>query len=164
MAEIIASLLIVLVLMIVGVCLPSTRGRQLLFLAASYVFYANWGIGFLSVLIISSLINYIWGRALQRRRTAARLWVGIALNVVPLFFFKYLPEIGPAVPWHYNFLRHIVMPVGISYWTFQALSYLFDIYFEEELDTSLVSSLHGFLADGAFWSHLPPASHITAAT
>src|SRR5215813_9850586 len=147
MTEIIVSLLIVLVLMIVGKCLPSTRGRQFVFLAASYVFYANWGIGFLSILIISSLMNHVWGRALQRRRTAVRLWVGIALNVVPLGVFKYLPEIGSAGSWHYDFLSHIIMPVGISYWTFQALSYLFDIYFEEELDPSLLE----FCLYMAFW-------------
>jgi alginate O-acetyltransferase complex protein AlgI len=138
MTEIVGSLLIVLLLMLMGVCLPSTRGRQVMFLAASYLFYANWGIGFLCVLIISSLTNYIWSRLLRRKPTAVRLWVGIALNVVPLAFFKYLPELGSAGLWHYAFARQIIMPIGISYWTFQALSFLFDIYFGEEADPSLI--------------------------
>ena len=127
---------VVLLLMVMGWRLPSTKGRQLLFLAASYVFYANWGIGFLSILIISSLVNYTYGCALHRKVTAPRLWIGIALNLLPLAFFKYLPVLlglGPAGAWPYDLGSQIIMPIGMSFWTFQGLSYLFDIYFEEEL-------------------------------
>src|SRR5215467_7485950 len=143
---------VVLLLMVAGWRLPSTKGRQLLFLAASYLFYANWGIGFLSILIISSLMNYTCGCVLRRRVTVLRLWIGIALNLLPLAFFKYLPvllEMGlrPAGSWQYNIVRQIIMPVGMSFWTFQGLSYLFDIYFEEELDPSLLE----FCLYMAFW-------------
>ena len=132
---------VVLLLMAVGWCLLSIKGRQLLFLAASYLFYANYGLGFLSLLIISSLMNYACGLALRRKVTAPRLWIGIALNLLPLAFFKYLPallELGPAGSWQYDLGRQIIMPLGMSFWTFQGLSYLFDIYFEEELDPSLL--------------------------
>src|SRR5215467_1053894 len=82
---------VVLLLMVVGWRLPSAKGRQLLFLAASYLFYANWGIGFLSILIISSLMNYTCGCVLRRKVTVLRLWIGIALNLLLLAFCKYLP-------------------------------------------------------------------------
>jgi alginate O-acetyltransferase complex protein AlgI len=136
--------------MIVGLRLPSTGGRQLLFLAASYLFYATWGLEFLSILIISSLMNYAWGCVLRRKRTTPRLWIGIALNLLPLVFFKYLPvlfEIWPAGSWEHDLARQIVLPVGMSFWTFQGLSYLFDLYFDEELDPSLVE----FCVYMAFW-------------
>src|SRR5215475_13489729 len=84
------------------------------------------------------MMNYIWGRVLCRKPTTPLLWVGIALNVVPLAFFKYLPELASAGLWRYDFARQIIMPVGISYWTFQALSYLFDIYFGEDMDPSWI--------------------------
>jgi alginate O-acetyltransferase complex protein AlgI len=141
---------VVLLLMVVGWRLPSIKGRQILFLAASYLFYANWGIGFLSILIISSLMNYTCGCALRRKVTAPRLWIGIALNLLPLAFFKYLPvllELGPAGSWQYDLGRQIIMPLGMSFWTFQGLSYLFDIYFGEELDPSLLE----FCLYMAFW-------------
>src|SRR5262245_39269249 len=141
---------VVLLLMVVGWRLPSIKGRQILFLAASYLFYANWGIGFLSILIISSLMNYTCGCALRRKVTASRLWIGIALNLLPLAFFKYLPvllELGPAGSWQYDLGCKIIMPLGMSFWTFQGLSYLFDIYFEEELDPSLLE----FCLYMAFW-------------
>jgi alginate O-acetyltransferase complex protein AlgI len=150
MTQTVGSIFVVLVVTVVGCRLPSTKGRQILLLAASYLFYANWGIGFLSILIISSLMNYTCGCALRRKATAPRLWIGIALNLLPLAFFKYLPvllELGPAGSWEYDLGRQIILPVGMSFWTFQGLSYLFDIYFEEELDPSLLE----FCLYMAFW-------------
>src|SRR6266508_3781971 len=150
MIQVLVSTCLVLFLMVVGRCLPSITGRQLLFLASSYLFYANWGVGFLSILIVSSLMNYVCGEALRREATASRLWIGIALNLLPLAFFKYLPELlqlGPAGSWQYDLSRQIVMPIGMSFWTFQGLSYLVDTYFEEELDPSLLE----FCLYMAFW-------------
>jgi alginate O-acetyltransferase complex protein AlgI len=147
---VVGSTFVVLLLMVVGWRVPSTKGRQILFLAASYLFYANWGMGFLSILIISSLMNYACGCALRRKATAPRLWIGIALNLLPLAFFKYLPvllELGSAGSGQYDLGRQIILPVGMSFWTFQALSYLFDLYFEEELDPSLLE----FCLYMAFW-------------
>src|SRR5215475_12594546 len=141
MIETVGSAFVVLLLTVVGSRLSSIRGRQLLFLTASYLFYANWGLGFLSMLIISSLMNYLCGLALRRKATAPRLWIGIALNLLPLAFFKYLPVLlvlGPAGSWQYDLGRQIIMPLGISFWTFQGLSYLFDIYYGEELDPSFL--------------------------
>jgi alginate O-acetyltransferase complex protein AlgI len=141
---------VVLLLMMMGWCLPSVKARQLLFLAASYIFYASWGISFLIILIISSLTNYACGYALRRKATAPRLWLGVALNLLPLAFFKYLPallESGPAGSWQYDLGYQILMPIGMSFWTFQGLSYLFDIYYEEELDPSLLE----FCLFMAFW-------------
>src|SRR5438132_3140693 len=150
MIQTVGSTFVVLLLTVAGWRLPSTKGRQILFLAASYLFYATWGIVFLSLLIISSLMNYTCGCALRRKVTAPRLWIGVALNLLPLAFFKYLPvllELGPAGSWQYDLGRQIIMPVGMSFWTFQGLSYLFDIYFEEELDPSLLE----FCLYMAFW-------------
>src|SRR5436190_14553066 len=95
-------------------------------------------------------MNYTWGCALRRKVTTPRLWIGIALNLLPLAFFKYFPvllELGPAGSWQYDLGRQIILPVGMSFWTFQGLSYLFDIYFEEELDPSPVE----FCLYMAFW-------------
>jgi len=122
----------------------SSNARHSLLLLGSYVFYASWGIGFLAVLVASSLLNYACGLALRRKPTLTRLWVGVGLNVLLLALFKYLP---PALSSGAVVLGHIVMPVGMSFWTFQALSYLFDLYREEELDPSLLE----FCLFMAFW-------------
>jgi D-alanyl-lipoteichoic acid acyltransferase DltB (MBOAT superfamily) len=143
-------LLGVLLLWMVAWHLRSVRQRQLLLLTGSYLFYSAWGVGFLLVLIASSLMNYTWGSILRRRLSAGLLWIGIALNLLLLSFYKYLPPLLEAVPvdsWKSDLFSEILMPIGISFWTFQGLSYLIDIYREEELDPSLIE----FCLYMAFW-------------
>jgi len=129
--------------------LKSTRSRQALLLFISYALYASWGLKFLGLLVCSSVLNYGLGALLRRKQSVARLWLGIVLNVALLGTFKYLPAMAPLLP-HSSLsssFANIVLPAGISFWTFQALSYLFDLYREEELDPSLLE----FLLYMAFW-------------
>lgn len=129
--------------------ISSVQGRQALFLAVSYILYASWGSWFVGVLLMSSLMNYALGKYVRRHPSAQRLWLGIVCNVVLLGFFKYLPGAGHAV-FHHSAIAavsRIVMPIGMSFWTFQALSYLLDLYREEDLDPSLLE----FCLYMAFW-------------
>jgi alginate O-acetyltransferase complex protein AlgI len=125
--------------------------RQWLLLSASYLLYAHWaGMWFLLILIGSSLVNYLFGALLRRRPTTGLLWAGIGVNVLLLSFFKYLPPLAQewTVLAEADFVHRVVLPLGISFWTFQGLSYLFDIYREEEgLDPTFTE----FLLYMAFW-------------
>jgi D-alanyl-lipoteichoic acid acyltransferase DltB (MBOAT superfamily) len=126
------------------------RTRQVVLLVASYLFYASWGSWFLGLLILSSIVNFAIGKLLQRRPSAGRLWIGIAFNLLLLGTFKYMPVVAANVEGHagaLDFFRHIVLPLGISFWTFEALGYLFDLYREEELDPTLLE----FSLFLAFW-------------
>ena len=80
--------LVFIALLLSGAQARGVRTRQILFLTASYIFYATWGIGFLFVLIASSLLNYSWGAILRRRLTLRWLWAGVLLNVLLLAFCK----------------------------------------------------------------------------
>ncbi len=147
-------ILVVLLLWVLAWHLPSVRGRQLLLLLTSYLFYGNWGIGFLAALIVSSLMNYVCGLALHRKATAPRLWIGIAVNLLPLAVFKYLPpllELAPAGSWQSDLARQIIMPIGMSFWTFQGLSYLLDIYLDVYPEEELNPSVLEFCLYMAFW-------------
>jgi alginate O-acetyltransferase complex protein AlgI len=147
--EFIAYTVGIALLWFIALQVRSIVGRQVLYLAASYVFYASWARWFIIVLLFSSGMNYVLGQWLKKRTSAGRLWVGIGLNLVLLSTFKYLPLIGagaaPSSP--FSIFRHIALPLGISFWTFQALSYLFEIYREEELDPTLLE----FCLYMAFW-------------
>ena len=143
------TIVLFLTLLMAWVVRP-VRAREIIYLLASYVLYATWGLHFLGLLILSSLVNYILGAWLRRRLSTARLWVGVSFNVAILGTFKYLPGFAALAFRDSSFGTlgaRIALPVGISFWTFQALSYLFDIYREEELDPSLVE----FCLYMAFW-------------
>jgi alginate O-acetyltransferase complex protein AlgI len=114
--------------------------RNALVVAGSYVFYASWDWRFLSLLIISTLADFVCGSriAASHDQRVRRLWLGVsvAINLGILGTFKYfdffvssfadlLAGIGlrPNLP-----LIAIVLPVGISFYTFQTMSYTIDIY------------------------------------
>jgi alginate O-acetyltransferase complex protein AlgI len=127
----------------------SFRTREWLFLIASYLFYLTWGSWFLAILVFSSLVNYGLAIYLRRRVSPGRLWIGIGFNLLLLGFFKYLPLVAgvSANSPELARLSHIILPVGISFWTFQAISYLLDLYREEDLNPSLLE----FCLYMAFW-------------
>lgn len=116
------------------------RGQNRMLLVASYVFYGAWDWRFLSLILLSTIIDYFVG--LRMARTAADparrklLYVSLALNLGMLFTFKYfgffvesfqslLAQAGYDTP---QSTLHIILPVGISFFTFQTLSYTIDIY------------------------------------
>lgn len=132
---------LVLLVWLLSLGLRRPKAKQVLLLLASYAFYASWGNGFVFVLLASSLGNFWLGRLLRRNPTKARLGLGIAFNSLVLVLFKYLPGLTIALGGSAsgsNWFTGLLIPVGISFWTFQALSYLFDLYREEELDPSLI--------------------------
>ena len=110
--------------------------RNALLLAASYVFYGWFNVGFLLILLYVTLINYVTGHLLtkveaHRKRT---LGVGVVLSLLPLLFYKYAAFIATNLHLllggesHADCLHGWAMPIGISFFTFQALSYSIDVY------------------------------------
>jgi alginate O-acetyltransferase complex protein AlgI len=113
--------------------------RQSVLLLASYALYFSWGHWFAAVLLASTVMNFLLGKLLQRRPSALCLLFAIGLNLVLLGSFKYLPETAVSIPLSsLQRFSHLALPLGISFWTFQAMSYLFDLYRGEELDPSPV--------------------------
>jgi alginate O-acetyltransferase complex protein AlgI len=103
-------------------------------LAASLVFYA-WGEPrFVPLLIGSALLNYSAGLLVGRAEGPRRrhwLWLGVGANVLLLAWFKYLGFLGEAFKAAFGAgpeLPAIVLPLGISFFTFQGISYLIDVY------------------------------------
>ncbi len=81
-------LFVVLLLWIVAWYLPSLKHRQALLLLASYLFYSNWGVGFLAVLIASSLMNYALGSILRRRLSVGQLMDWHCLELALIEFLQ----------------------------------------------------------------------------
>lgn len=116
------------------------RAQNLVLLAASYVFYMSWDYRFCLLLLASSLIDYGVGRGLAKfeRRAVRRSLLGISLgwNLGVLVFFKYsnfflenFLAITNAIGWRVNTpLLKIILPVGVSFYTFKTLTYTIDVY------------------------------------
>jgi alginate O-acetyltransferase complex protein AlgI len=132
-----AILWILLFLLCVAVCakVRSRNTRQAVLLIASYVFYLSWGAWFSLILLTSTVMNFLVGRWLRRRNSWPILATGVVLNLALLGTFKYWPEAAITIPISsLQKFTHLALPLGISFWTFQALSYLFDLYRGEDLD------------------------------
>jgi len=128
--------LAILALMAVNVSfIKSLRFQSILLLIASYIFYGYWDWRFLSLIILVSVQTYIFGNLIAKTLTRPKLYLGlsIAINLVILGFFKYFNFFGEeflkAFGLRNSFsLTHIVLPVGISFFVFQSLTYVVDIY------------------------------------
>jgi D-alanyl-lipoteichoic acid acyltransferase DltB (MBOAT superfamily) len=117
----------------------SRKVRQAVLLLASYALYVSWGAWFAAVLLGSTVMNFLVGEWLRRKPAKPVLALGILLNLALLSSFKYVPEMAVSIPFaSLQKFAHLALPLGISFWTFQAMSYLFDLYREEELDPSFL--------------------------
>jgi alginate O-acetyltransferase complex protein AlgI len=116
--------------------------RQNVLLAASLGVYLSWTPWFGLVLLTSAVVNYLFGMWLRRKPSLLPLGLGIVFNLILLSAFKYVPELlaRGAIRESQIFVA-LALPLGISFWTFQALSYLFDLYREDDLDPSFLEFL-----------------------
>jgi D-alanyl-lipoteichoic acid acyltransferase DltB (MBOAT superfamily) len=119
---------------------PRLRLQNLFLLAASYVFYGWWDWRFLSLILISSLVDFTAGGRIHgagdRRTQKAWLILSVGVNLGLLGFFKYFNFFAEsfqgmlaAAGWRADpvFLE-VILPVGISFYTFQTMTYTIDIY------------------------------------
>ena len=129
--------LVFLLCVLVFAKVSSRALRQTVLLLGCYALYLTWGAWFAVVLLTSTVMNFLLGKWLQRRPSGLVLSTGILLNMALLGSFKYLPEIAPNIPLSsLQRFSHLALQLGISFWTFQAMSYLFDLYRGEDLDPS----------------------------
>lgn len=112
--------------------------QNLLLLAASYVFYGLWDWRFLIILLFSILINFLAGANLteSNKKRKIVLYTAVIVNIGVLCFFKYYNFfiesfneflLGFGITQSLSTLK-IILPVGISFYTFHGLSYILDIY------------------------------------
>ncbi len=120
--------------------LRSQRARKTWLLVASYAFYAAWDVRFLALIVASTVVDFAAGRAMARsnERSTRRLWMAASLvcNLGLLGFFKYYDFFAESAVAFSTWLGlpldlallQVVLPVGISFYTFQTLSYTIDVY------------------------------------
>lgn len=132
----------------------SERWRSPFIVAASLVFYGWWDPRFVPLLIVSGLIDFYAARAMESDRTRARIYLVLSMgaNLGILFFFKYaawasaqiIEALG--VPSRPSWIADIVLPVGVSFYTFQSMSYTIDVYRRQLRATRDIAHFMAFLS------------------
>ncbi|HEX4679647.1 MAG TPA: MBOAT family protein [Gaiellaceae bacterium] len=132
------------------------RAWRIWILLASYVFYAWWDWRFVFLLLASTIVNHVLAVAIHRSRGAgarkAFLTLAVVFDLGLLGYFKYTnfflstADNIAGTSW----LAHVVLPVGISFYTFMAISYVVDTYRGELVPASLAR----FAVFQAFFPHL----------
>lgn len=117
-------------------CLPFRAGKILLLLA-SYHFYARWNPRLVFLILASTLIDYqlgLWlGATEEKRRKRWLLVLSLAVNLGILGFFKYYNFFAGSFAFLFGlpenaFFLKIILPIGVSFYTFASLSYTIDVY------------------------------------
>lgn len=161
-----------LVVIVVRSLLRNFSAEKWFLVAASYVFYMSWSIPCGLLILASSLLDYGVGLGLAKiddpRKRKLFLILSLVANLGILGFFKYtnfllanlewgLTSMGLHVnPWHYD----ILLPVGISFFTFQSMSYTIDVY-RRQIPTC--RSLRDFLLFVSFFPQLVAGPIVRAA-
>lgn len=135
--------------------------QNFLIVVSSYLFYGWWDWRFLSLILFSTIVDYAVGRGLLKQENLKKrkilLWTSILVNLGFLGFFKYynffLDNFITAFSFFGNPIEanglNIVLPVGISFYTFQTLSYSIDVYKRK------IEPTKDFIAFSAFVSFFP---------
>lgn len=154
----ITFLLFFMVLMASFLIVKKTSSRQTLLLLASYFFYGAWNIYFIPLIIVSSIWGWLLGLLMYRANNVSLrkiyLFISLALSLSMLGYFKYANFVIEnlsmffGVEWPF---MEITLPVGISFFTFQTMSYTIDLY-RERIDVCL--SLKKFMLFVAFFPQL----------
>lgn len=116
------------------------RFRWVLLLAASYIFYMAWQPAYILLLLASTIVDYAAARLMESKATQAErrpfLYLSLCANLGLLFSFKYFNFFSSTIEDLLNALgfeyaapdSHLLLPVGISFYTFQTLGYAIDVY------------------------------------
>ncbi len=135
--------------------------QNFLIVLASYVFYGWWDWRFLSLIFFSTIVDFTVAKQLMKtdntKRRKVLLWTSIGVNLGFLGFFKYynffLDNFVSAFSFFGNEIQasslSIILPVGISFYTFQTLSYTIDVYKKN------LKATDDFIAFAAFVSFFP---------
>ncbi len=141
----------------------STKAQNLFLLIVSYIFYGWWDWRFLSLIFISTIVDYsvayFLGRTESKQRRRLLLVISIVMNLGFLGFFKYynffLDSFVDAFSIFGLNINHsslkIILPVGISFYTFQTMSYTIDVY-KKKLEAS--NDIIAFFAYVSFFPQL----------
>ena len=125
--------------------LSPRKYRNLILFISSLFFYFVGEKQYTLILLFSCVFNYFYTKRIKDKKS---LWFGVIVNLSLLLYFKYINFIVNDVL-GFNNLVNIILPIGISFFTFQAISYLVDVY------RGTVSASSSFINFGTYLTFFP---------
>jgi D-alanyl-lipoteichoic acid acyltransferase DltB (MBOAT superfamily) len=117
------------------------RAAQCFLLLMSFWFYGYFQVNYLLIMLFSIAVNYCFHRLLSKRPSGKLLFLAVAVNLGVLFYFKYfdfmIENINMLTGSSFA-LRHVLLPLGISFFTFQQIGFVVDTYRGEVKDCGLL--------------------------
>jgi alginate O-acetyltransferase complex protein AlgI len=133
-----------LIVYIIFWSIPNQKGKEIWLLIASLVFYGSWSFGFLFHFLGAIVLNYLFVRLLYNSQSKKIIIIAVTLNLFNLGVFKYFyffTDIFASLSGLSEFTNlrssttfKIVLPLAISFYTFQMLAYVIDVYRKKEVD------------------------------
>ncbi len=138
----------------------SVKLQNVLIIIASYIFYGWWDWRFLVLIFLSTIVDYLVGQQIHKnwdnnKKAKYWLWVSMAFNLGLLGTFKYFNFFVDSFVDMVHVMGYdikstwtlsIILPVGISFYTFQTMSYSFDIYYKKLVPTKNLTAFMAFVA------------------
>ena len=135
------------------------KGRNLFLLVISYMLYINWKPAYALILLWVTVLTYLSASLIERKRKLSKriMIIGVIAGLIPLLFFKYFVFVSKQIFFLLSFvgLRYElqglnwVVPIGISFFTFQAIGYVWDVYYQK------IHAERDFLTYALFISFFP---------
>ena len=114
--------------------------RWIFLLVSSYYFYMSWNAKYAVILLLITGTTYFCARmieqTIEKRRKQLWMWLGVSSSFVVLFFFKYFNFVSESIARVFQSFSipmnpvtvRFLLPIGISFYTFKAVSYILDVY------------------------------------
>ncbi len=132
--------------------LTPRKYRNYTILLFSLLFYAWGGVSYTLILIGSILINYLFVKQIEKKNSLKKTWliIGLTINVLIIVLFKYLDflidninSVGAAINSDFAAIpfQNIILPLGISFFTFQQMSLIWDVYRNENTEKTTLPNI-----------------------
>lgn len=116
---------------------PGIKAKNFVLLLFSFIFFFWGGVFFTLILLCSIVFNYFVGQGIEKSKSKTLMFIGISGNLILLIWFKYagflvdnLNSVLNIVHSPSIILDEIILPIGISFYTFHSISYLIDVYYK----------------------------------
>lgn len=137
-----SSISYVCIFLPLAICLyyiiPTIKAKNIILIFFSLIFYSAGEPKYLVLMVVETFINYLCALLIAKNQKLKKLYlfIAIGIDIILLIYFKYFTWLGTTINKTFGtdfIIKDIILPIGISFFTFQSISYVIDVYRDKEL-------------------------------